>query len=249
MVAGFMGVHMLLTTKPANIGRNYWATQSNAGLLLLFSFDIMFGERVAIIGPNGSGKSHLLRLLSGEKIAHSGTFQLGKRTSAGLFTQVNQRPDFLDRKLFDIIFERVGNDEVVLRSLARYGLIDAARRNFDTLSGGQKARLEILCLELEGHNLLLLDEPTDNLDLDSSEALERAFDSFEGTILAVTHDRAFLRTFDRFLMVMHDGMTYELPDFDTSLKALLQPINIKKHPFAKSLRDDIRIGSAKSVIL
>jgi ABC-type multidrug transport system ATPase subunit len=62
----------------------------------------------------------------------------------------------------------------------RYGLAEAARRSYDVLSGGQKARLEILCLELEGHNLLLLDEPTDNLDIDSSEALETALDGFQG---------------------------------------------------------------------
>ena len=59
-----------------------------------------------------------------------------------------------------------------MAALARYGLADAARRSYDVLSGGEKARLEVLVLELEGHNLLLLDEPTDNLDIDSSEALE-----------------------------------------------------------------------------
>ena len=80
-----------------------------------------------------------------------------------------------------------------MAALARYGLADAARRSYDVLSGGEKARLEVLILELEGHNLLLLDEPTDNLDIDSSEALEAALDSFTGTVVAVSHDRAFLR--------------------------------------------------------
>ena len=77
--------------------------------------------------------------------------------------------------------------------------------------GGQKARLEILTLELEGHNLLLLDEPTDNLDIESSEALESALDQFEGTVVAVSHDRAFLRRLDRYLMIVHSGHTSRCP--------------------------------------
>ncbi|MCU0314737.1 MAG: hypothetical protein MUC84_11840 [Solirubrobacteraceae bacterium] len=75
-------------------------------------------------------------------------------------------------------------------------------------------------LEVEGHNLLLLDEPTDNLDLDSCEALEAALDEFEGTIVAVTHDRAFLRRLDRFLLLEADGRTRRLPDADAALAAL-----------------------------
>ena len=80
--------------------------------------------------------------------------------------------------------------------------------------------MEILCLDVEGHNLLLLDEPTDNLDIDSSEALERALEGFEGTVVAVSHDRAFLRRLDRFLMVLHDGHVVALPDYDRALEAL-----------------------------
>jgi len=91
------------------------------------------------------------------------------------------------------------------------------------LSGGEKARLEILVLELEGHNLLLLDEPTDNLDIDSSEALESTLDHFQGTVLAVSHDRAFLRRMDRYLMVQHDGSVLALPAYDVALQALLDP--------------------------
>lgn len=88
-----------------------------------------------------------------------------------------------------------------MAALARYGLQGAARRSFQTLSGGQKTQLEILDLELRGHNLLLLVEPTDHLDLDSSETLETALDSFEGSVPFVSHDRAFLRKMDRDLMI------------------------------------------------
>jgi ATPase subunit of ABC transporter with duplicated ATPase domains len=190
------------------------------GLVGTFSEEIHFGERIGIIGPNGSGKTHLIRLLAGEAVAHEGELVVGPRVSAGLFTQINARPDFARRRLLDIVVERLKAMEAAMRALARYGLADAANRSYETLSGGEKARLEILCLEAEGHNLLLLDEPTDNLDIDSSEALESALDGFEGTVVAVSHDRAFLRRLDRFLLIRLDGSVTVLPDAAGALQAI-----------------------------
>jgi ATPase subunit of ABC transporter with duplicated ATPase domains len=190
------------------------------GLVDPFADEIHFGERIGVIGPNGSGKTHLIRLLAGEPVAHAGEVVLGPRVSPGLFTQLNARPDFARRVLLDVVIERVKSTERAMQALARYGLAEAARRTYETLSGGQKARLEILCLEAEGHNLLLLDEPTDNLDIDSSEALETALDGFEGTVVAVSHDRAFLRRLDRFLLLEHDGSVHLLPDSDSALAAI-----------------------------
>jgi len=110
-----------------------------------------------------------------------------------------------------------------MAALGRYGLADAARQEHQTLSGGQKARLEILTLELAGHNVLLLDEPTDNLDVDSAVALEQALDRFIGTVIAVSHDRTFLRQLDRFLMISDDGDVISLPDFELAVTALADP--------------------------
>jgi ATPase subunit of ABC transporter with duplicated ATPase domains len=93
--------------------------------------------------------------------------------------------------------------------LSRYGLGAAADQRFETLSGGQQARFQILLLELSGATLLLLDEPTDNLDLTSAEALQSALDEFTGTVVAVTHDRWFARSFDRFLVFRSDGVVAE----------------------------------------
>ena len=93
--------------------------------------------------------------------------------------------------------------------LRRYELHGAADQRFATLSGGQQARLQILLLELRGATLLLLDEPTDNLDLVSAEALEEGLAEFQGTVLAVTHDRWFARSFDRFLVFDDDGQVRE----------------------------------------
>jgi len=193
------------------------------GLVYPFSEEIHFGERVGLIGPNGGGKTHLMRAFAGEQGLHDGEIRIGNRVSTGFFTQLNHRGDFAGRTSLDVVRERAPAVEKAMGALARYGLADAAQRSYDVLSGGQKARLEILCLELEGHNLLLLDEPTDNLDIDSSEALESALDGFEGTVVAVSHDRAFLSRLDRYLMLLHDGTVLALPDYESALAALLEP--------------------------
>jgi ATPase subunit of ABC transporter with duplicated ATPase domains len=99
-----------------------------------------------------------------------------------------------------------------MAALRRYELSGAAQQPFETLSGGQQARLQILLLELTGATLLLLDEPTDNLDVASAEALEDALATFTGTVVAVTHDRWFMRAFDRFLVFRRDGSVVESPD-------------------------------------
>jgi ATPase subunit of ABC transporter with duplicated ATPase domains len=96
-----------------------------------------------------------------------------------------------------------------MRALNRYELAAQGDQKFGTLSGGQQARFLVLLLELSGATLLLLDEPTDNLDLASAEALEDGLAAFEGTVIAVTHDRWFTRSFDRFVRFSGDGEVSE----------------------------------------
>lgn len=210
---------------------------SIANLFLPFSEEIHHGERVALIGPNGTGKTHLLKVLSGQNEPDTGKITFGPRTSVGVFTQINNRPDFVGRDCLAIVLDRISEEERAMKTLARYGLVNNARQKFDTLSGGQKARLEILRLEIEGHNVLLLDEPTDNLDIESSEALEHALDGFEGTVVAVSHDRSFLAQFDRFIMITDDGKVYALPDFDIALKGLTEPDKLASLRLAKPLHE------------
>jgi ATPase subunit of ABC transporter with duplicated ATPase domains len=191
-------------------------------LVLPFSEEIYFGERVGLIGPNGAGKTSLMRVLAGEKEGGTGEVVLGNRVSAGLFTQLNARAEFDGTAVLDVVLSRVGGLERAMNALARYELQGTVRQSCATLSGGQRARLEILCLELDGHNLLLLDEPTDNLDVDSCEALEHALDGFEGTVVAASHDRAFLRTLDRFLLFRADRRVVGVPDAEAAIGYLVQ---------------------------
>nr|WP_206070452.1 ATP-binding cassette domain-containing protein [Knoellia sp. DB2414S] len=201
------------------------------GLMKPFDLEVWYGERVAVLGSNGSGKSHFLRLVAAggsdpdaehrpvgdvvpTPVAHTGRLRLGARVRPGWFAQTHEQPALARRTLLEILHRgdehRAGMPrEQAAKVLDRYGLARASEQTFDSLSGGQQARFQILLLELSGATCLLLDEPTDNLDLHSAEALEEGLAAFEGTVLAVTHDRWFARGFDRFVVFGADGSVYE----------------------------------------
>ncbi|MEP6815569.1 MAG: ATP-binding cassette domain-containing protein, partial [Marmoricola sp.] len=205
------------------------------GLMEPFDLEIWYGERVAVLGSNGSGKSHFLRLLAAggtdpdvehrpvgetaiEPVRHTGKAKLGARVRPGWFVQTHAHPELVGRTLLEVLHRGDGSlhggrdgmaREAASRVLDRYELAHAAEQRFDTLSGGQQARFQILMLELSGATLLLLDEPTDNLDVESAEALEVGLESYAGTVVAVTHDRWFARGFDRYLVYGADGSVYE----------------------------------------
>ena len=201
------------------------------GLMRPFDLEVWYGERVAVLGSNGSGKSHFLRLLAAggtrpdkehepvgdvviEPVQHRGMARLGARVRPGWFVQTHEHPELVGRTLLEILHrgderrDGMGREQAS-RVLDRYELSAQAEQRFESLSGGQQARFQILLLELSGATLLLLDEPTDNLDVQSAEALEDGLEAFEGTVLAVTHDRWFARGFDRFLVYGADGEVYE----------------------------------------
>jgi ATPase subunit of ABC transporter with duplicated ATPase domains len=182
------------------------------GLMKPFDLEVFYGERVAVLGSNGSGKSHFLRLLAGQPVAHAGTWKLGARVVAGYFAQTHAHPELHKRALVDILWEDYArNRGAAMSVLRRYELERQGDQPFGKLSGGQQARFQILLLELEGSTALLLDEPTDNLDLESAEALQEGLEAYEGTVVAVTHDRWFARSFDRFLIFGSDGVVRESP--------------------------------------
>jgi len=204
------------------------------GLMAPFDLEVWFGERIAVLGANGSGKSHFLRLLAAggsdpdiehrpvgdvplAVVKHTGVARLGARVRPGWFAQTHEHPELVGKTLLEVLHR--GDDhrdgmgrEAASRRLDRYELSYAADQTFESLSGGQQARFQILLLELSGATLLLLDEPTDNLDLASAEALEEGLAGFEGTVLAVTHDRWFARGFDRYIVFSADGTVRETPE-------------------------------------
>jgi ATPase subunit of ABC transporter with duplicated ATPase domains len=199
-----------------------------------FDLEIWYGDRVAVLGANGTGKSHFLRLLAAggsdpeaenrpvdgaplAHVKHSGVARLGARVRPGHFSQTHDRPELLERTLVEILWRgddhRSGMDRAgAMKALNRYELAGQGDQRFGTLSGGQQARFLVLMLELSGATVLLLDEPTDNLDLASAEALEEGLKLFEGTVIAVTHDRWFTRSFDRFVLFQSDGEVVETPE-------------------------------------
>jgi ATPase subunit of ABC transporter with duplicated ATPase domains len=148
------------------------------------------------------------------EVRHDGQARLGARVRPGHFSQTHDRPDLVDKTLVEILWR--GDDHRsgmprhdAMKVLSRYELAAQGDQRFGTLSGGQQARFLVLLLELSGATLLLLDEPTDNLDLASAEALEEGLQSFAGTVIAVTHDRWFTRSFDRFVLFGGDGEVVE----------------------------------------
>ncbi len=167
---------------------------------------VRHGERVGIVGANGAGKSVLFRIIAGEMQPSGGEVWIGPSIVSGFYTQEHQSLD-MDKTLVQTI-----RDLKPMYEQQAYGFLgrflfgyEQAGRTVGTLSGGEKARLQLACLMLGGANCLLLDEPTNNLDIQSAEVLERALDSYPGTVIVISHDRYFLdRVADR-IWEIRDG--------------------------------------------
>jgi ATPase subunit of ABC transporter with duplicated ATPase domains len=183
---------------------------SIADVVRPFDGEVWFGERLGVIGPNGSGKTHFLRLLAGEDVAHSGELRLGARVEPALFAQLHERPDLAETPIVEVLRTRGLSMTACMAALRRYELDRAGPNPFGLLSGGQQARFQLLLMEIDSPTMLLLDEPTDNLDVASADALEEALRRYQGTVIAVTHDRWFMRQMDRFWFFDADGTVREL---------------------------------------
>ena len=166
-------------------------------------------------GPTARARATFSGFSPDGEVAHTGEARLGARVVPGHFSQTNERPELGDIDVREVLEKHGLGRGPAMATLRRYELHTCAEQPFSTLSGGQQARLQVLLLELGGATMLLLDEPTDNLDLASAEALQDAIAAFAGTVLVVTHDRWFMRSLDRFLIFAADGRVREAaePEF------------------------------------
>lgn len=186
------------------------------------SMHIRKGERVFLLGPNGCGKTTLMKIITGKETADTGSVRLGAKVQPGYYEQTMASLDPKSTALEEIHNSYPNMDLTDVRTALAAFLIrgDDVFKEISTLSGGEKARVQLLKLMLSGANLLLLDEPTNHLDIPSREALENALDEYDGTMLIVTHDRYLVnRLADRVLYMESDGLTEYIGGYDDYLEA------------------------------
>ena len=211
-----------------------------------FSLHLRAGDRVALIGPNGVGKTTLLRIFVGEETADGGTMKFGANVDIGYYDQhqagLHPDKDVLNELWDD--FPRLDADRVrgVLALFLFTG--DDVFQKIHTLSGGERGRLALAKLMLRKDNLLFMDEPTNHLDMDSREVLEHALDEFDGTLLAVSHDRYFInRVANRVIEMSAEGVSEYLGNYDDYLekkRAALLPEEAVSDGLTQTQRDKLK---------
>ena len=178
-----------------------------------FSSTVRRGDIVGLVGPNGAGKTTLARALIGERLVDSGTVRIPQSVQIGHYRQdLAQVPP--GHTLYQIISDLRPNwgRGAVQDHLGRFGFSgDSVQRKADTLSGGERARVALAMIMLSGANLLVFDEPTNHLDVESIEALEDALETFDGTVILVSHDRALLRALTTRVWVLHGTRITDFP--------------------------------------
>jgi len=190
-------------------------------LLKDIDFKIRRGERVFLLGPNGCGKSTLLRIITGKLENYAGSLELGYNVEVGYYDQHQEDID----KNNSIIDEVFNSTKELTQTQVRNALAaflfkgEDVFKSISVLSGGERSRVALVKLMLSGANFLILDEPTNHLDINSREIFERALQNFDGTILAVSHDRYFIRKLaTRIFEISNCTLNDFLDDYPTYLE-------------------------------
>jgi ATP-binding cassette subfamily F protein 3 len=172
-----------------------------------FNINVAAGDRICVVGPNGKGKSTLLRLLDGQLSPGAGQIKYHPDVKRGYFEQSNVKTLVDNRSVLDeISFSNPDGDQQRARNVCGAMMFsgDDALKKISVLSGGEKSRVMLGKLLVSPTNLLLLDEPSNHLDMASCDALLAAIDNFDGTVIMVTHNEMFLHTLAQRLIVFQN---------------------------------------------
>lgn len=195
------------------------------------SFEIKRGEKVALIGANGIGKSTLLKTLLGIHKEYTGRFDFGKNVEIGYYDQ-EQKVLNGNKTVLDAAWDLVPRmDESEVRTMLGSLLFtnEDVFKYVESLSGGEKAKLEFLTISVKKPNTMILDEPTNHLDLPSKEALDEALQEYEGTVFFVSHDRYFLNKIaDKILELTETGINVYNGNYDYYMEKKSSPVQTQR---------------------
>jgi len=203
-------------------------------------------DKIGLIGPNGVGKSTLFKIIEGELLPDTGEVKIGSNVDIAYFYQEMDNLN-LDNTVMDEIWDEFPKLEHfdVRKYLAEFLFVgDDIFKSISELSGGERGRLSLLKIMLKGANFLVLDEPTNHLDIDSKEILEDALDKYDGTVLAISHDRYFLnKTSNKIFEMTPSRINVFLGDYDyyvekTTVTPELEEDYVSKTEIAKKKKED-----------
>jgi ATP-binding cassette, subfamily F, member 3 len=194
------------------IGEGVAKAFGNREVFRPFDLLVRHGERVGLVGPNGAGKTTLVRMILGEELPTKGRLRLGPSVNVGYYAQEHETLD-LDATPMEMVRQVKPLTEQQALSFLVGLMFDRndTMNRVGALSGGERARLQVALLILSGANLLILDEPTNNLDMASVEELETALQEFPGAILTISHDRYFLDKICTRILEVNDGVVRDYP--------------------------------------
>ena len=208
------------------------------------NMDLKRGEKIALIGENGRGKTTLFKIIMDVVEADTGVKVLGTNVNVGYYDQEQSDLD-LNKTILDEVWDAFPNMTTTkLRNALASFLFtgDDVFKVINTLSGGEKCRINLLKLMLSKSNLLLMDEPTNHLDIMSREALEDAILEYDGTLMIISHDRYFLnKVIGRILELNEDGVTEYLGNYNYYQEKKLNPSRFEDY-------EEIANGKTKTQI-